>query len=107
MFGTREDDRRGRQMLLLNLEYRYHLTVRLLFDTFFRLRFDMGSISVTQEDIKFASLRYGIGTEVALDTPIGAAALGVGKSFYFGQDLPANPIQQGPFLFYFMIGYQL
>ena len=107
MFGTREDDRRGRQMVLLNLEYRYHLPVRLLFDSFFRLRLDMGSISVTQEDIKFAALRYGLGTELALDTPVGAATLGVGKGFYFGQNLPANPIQQGPFLFYFMIGYQI
>lgn len=107
MYGTREDDRRGRQMLLMNLEYRYHLPVRLLFDSYFGVRFDMGSISVTQEEIKFAALRYGIGTELALDTPIGPATLAVGKSFYFSRNLPDNPIQQGPFLFYFMIGYQL
>ena len=107
MYGTREDDRRGRQMLLMNLEYRYHLPIRILFDSYFGVRFDMGSISVTQEEIKFASLRYGIGTELALDTPIGPATLAVGKSFYFSRNLPDNPIQQGPFLFYFMVGYQL
>ena len=67
----------------------------------------MGSISVIPEEIKFATLRYGIGAELALDTPIGPAIVAVGKSFFFGRDLPDNPIQQGPFLFYFMIGYQL
>jgi NTE family protein len=107
MFGTREDDRRGRQLFLFNLEYRYHLPVRLLFDSFFRMRFDMGSISAYPEDLKFATLRYGLGVELALDTPVGPAAVAMGKSFYFGRDLPENPIQQGPLLFYFMIGYQL
>lgn len=107
MFGTHEDDRRGRQLFLLNFEYRYHLPVRILFDSFFRIRFDMGSISAIPEDLKFATLRYGLGAELALDTPVGPAAFAIGKSFFFGRDLPENPIQQGPFLFYFMIGYQL
>lgn len=107
MFGTREDDRRGRQILLVNVEYRYHLPVRLIFDSYFGLRFDMGSISVVPEEIKFATLRYGIGAKLGLDTPIGPATFSVGKSFYFGRDLPDNPIQQGPFLFYFVIGYQI
>jgi len=107
MFGTREDDRRGRQLFLLNFEYRYHLPIRILFDSYFRVRFDMGSISVIPEELKFATLRYGFGGELALDTPVGPATFGIGKGFYFGKDLPENPIQQGPFLFYFMAGYQL
>ena len=107
MYGTREDDRRGRQMLLMNLEYRYHLPIRILFDSFVGIRLDMGSISATQEEIKFAALRYGIGAELALDTPIGPATFAAGQGFFFGRNLPDNPIQQGPFLLYFMIGYQL
>ncbi len=107
MYGTREDDRRGRQILLFNVEYRYHLPIRILFESYFNVRFDLGSISTIPEEIKFATLRYGIGTELALDTPIGPATIGVGKSFYFGRNLPDNPIQQGPFLFYFMLGYEL
>jgi NTE family protein len=107
MYGTREDDRRGRQMLLVNLEYRYHLPFRILFDSFVGLRLDAGSISAVPEDIKFATLRYGIGTDLALDTPIGPAIFSIGKGFYFGRNLPENPIQQGPFLFYFRIGYRL
>lgn len=107
MFGTREDDRRGRQLLLINFEYRYALPFRILFESYLRIRYDLGNISVIPEEIKFATLRHGIGAELALDTPIGPASFGIGKSFYFGRDLPNNPIQQGPFLFYFMLGYQL
>jgi NTE family protein len=107
MYGTREADRRGRQLFLLNFEYRYHLPVRLLFDSYLRFRFDMGSISVIAEELKFATVRYGLGAELAFDTPVGPAALAIGKSVFFGRNLPDNPIQQGPFLFYFMIGYQL
>ena len=107
MFGVREDDRRGRQMLLLNMEFRYFLPIRLLFDSYVRGRFDMGSISEVPEDIKFSTLRYGLGLELALDTPIGPAVFSVGKGFYFGRDLPDNPIQQGPLVLYFMFGFML
>jgi hypothetical protein len=45
--------------------------------------------------------------ELALDTPIGPAVFSVGKGFYFGRDLPNNPMQEGPLLLYFMFGYVL
>jgi len=106
-FGLREDDQRGRQLLVVNLELRYLLPIRLLFDTYIRARYDMGTISANPEEIKFSTLRHGIGAEVAFRTPVGPAVLGAGQSFYFSKDLPQNPIQQGPLLFYFMIGYQL
>lgn len=106
-FGTREDDRRGRQLFLLNIEYRYLLPVRLLFNAYLRFRYDLGSISAIPEEIKFSTLRHGVGGEFALDSPIGPVTFGIGKSFFFNRKLPENPVQQGPFLFYFMIGYQL
>ncbi len=106
-FGVREDDRRGRQLLLFNLEYRYFLPFKLLFDTYVRVRYDLGQISELPEEIKFTSFRHGIGAELALRTPIGPAVVGAGKSFYLGRDLPQNPIQQGPLVWYFMMGYQL
>jgi len=31
----------------------------------------------------------------------------VGKAFYFTSDQPNQPVQQGPFLAYVMLGYQL
>lgn len=104
-FGLREDDTRGRELLLLNLEYRLLLPFKLLFETYLRVRYDLGSISTVPEEIKFSTLRHGVGTEIALRTPIGPASFGVGKSFYLSKNLPENPIQQGPFLFYFALGY--
>lgn len=107
LFGTREDDRRGRQLLLLNVEYRYMLPVRILFNTYLRFRYDLGSISAIPEEIKFSTLRHGVGGEIALDSPIGPVAFGIGKSFFFNRGLPNNPVEEGPFLFYFIMGYQL
>lgn len=107
LFGVNEDDRRGRQMLLLNLEYRFLLPVRIVFDSYIRLRYDLGSISNVPEEIKFSTFRHGLGAELALDSPVGPVVLAVGKSFAFVRDLPENPLQVGPFLFYFLVGYQL
>ncbi|MFN0156879.1 MAG: patatin-like phospholipase family protein [Bacteroidota bacterium] len=106
-FGVNEDDRRGRQLLVINLEYRYLVPFRILFETYVRFRYDLGSISSVPEEIKFNQFRHGLGLELALDTPVGPALFGVGKGFQFVRDLPDNPIQQGPFLLYFHIGYQL
>ncbi len=106
-FGLREDDRRGRQLVLVNAELRYLLPVQLLFDTYLRARYDLGTISAVPEEITFSSLLHGIGLELALATPVGPAAFGVGKSFYFSRALPDIPVQQGPFLVYLMLGYQL
>lgn len=105
-YGLREDDQRGRQLLLLNFEYRYFLPFRILFDAYLRARYDLGTISAVPEEIKFSTLKHGLGLELALDTPLGQASFGVGKSFFFIRDLPQNPVQEGPFLFYFTIGYQ-
>jgi NTE family protein len=107
MFGTREDDRRGRQMLAVSLEYRYRLPMRLIFETYLRVRYDLATISEIPEQIKLSAFRHGIGAELALDTPIGQAAFGAGKSFFPARDLPKNPIQQGPLLFYFVLGYEM
>jgi NTE family protein len=107
MYGLSEDDRRGRQLLLVNMEVRFFLPVRFLFDTYLRVRYDLGTISAVPEEIKFSSLLHGVGLELALDTPIGPAVFGTGKTLFFGSALPGNPVQQGPFLVYLMIGYQL
>lgn len=107
MFGTREDDRRGRQLLALSVEIRYRLPFRFLFDTYFRVRYDLASISEIPEQIKLSAFRHGIGSELAFDTPVGQAAFGAGKSFFFDRQLPGSPIQRGPLLLYFVLGYEL
>ncbi len=107
MYGTREDDRRGRQLLALSLEYRYKLPMRLIFEAYLRVRYDLATISEIPEQIKISAFRHGIGAELALDTPLGQAAFGAGKSFFPARDLPKNPIQEGPLLWYFVLGYEM
>jgi len=106
-FGTREDEQRGRQLLLLNLELRYLLPFKILFDSYLRLRYDLGTISKVPEEIKLSALRHGVGLELAIDTPIGPAYFSAGQAFFFNKDLPENPFQLGPLLLYFQVGYEL
>jgi len=104
-FGMREDEFRGRQLFLASFEYRYNLPIDLFFDTYFMLRYDLGSIWDVQEAIRFKDLRHGIGASLSLDTPIGPADFAVGRSFLFKKNLPGNPISWGEVIFYFSIGY--
>jgi outer membrane protein assembly factor BamA len=104
-FGMREDEFRGRQLFLASFEYRYNLPIDLFFDTYFMLRYDLGSVWAEQESIRFKDLRHGIGASLSLDTPIGPAEFAVGRSFLFKKNLPGNPISWGEAIFYFSIGY--
>ncbi len=104
-FGLREDNSRGRQLLIASLEYRYQSPLSVFFDTYLTARYDLGSIWATPEEIRFKDLRHGIGVGLAFDTPIGLAEFSVGQSFFFRKDLLNNPISLGPILGYFTIGY--
>jgi outer membrane protein assembly factor BamA len=103
-FGLREDDSRGRQVFLVNLEYRYEPPFRLIFDTYLKLRYDLGTISLVPEELKFNSFRHAVGVELALATPLGQVSFGMGKSFYSRRDLPNSPVTVGPLLLYFSVG---
>jgi NTE family protein len=107
MFGLRDDDRRGRQILLINFEYRLRLPFKIIFDSYLKLRYDLGSVWRVREDILLRDLHHGVGAELALDTPIGPAELAVGKSFVAQRNLPNNPLSFGPYQVYFSIGYRL
>jgi NTE family protein len=104
-YGLREDNSRGRQLVVASLEYRYQPPFKIFFDTYFTARYDLGSIWSNAAEIHLQDLRHGIGVGLALDTPIGPAEFAVGQSFYFRKDLLNNPISRGPFLGYFSIGY--
>ena len=106
-FGLWEDDSRGRQLFLVNFEYRFHAPFRLLFDTYLGIRYDLGTISAIPEELKLSTFRHGIGTTLSMDTPLGAASFGVGMSFLFRRNLPSEPLSYGPVLFYFSIGPNL
>jgi len=104
-FGMREEEYKGRHIFLASLEYRIKLPLAIFFDSYFKLRYDLGSTWENQEQIRFKDLRHGVGTTISFDTPIGPADFSVGKSFLFKKNLPGNPISLGETEFYFSIGY--
>lgn len=104
-FGLRENEYRGRQIFLTSLEVRYRLPFKLFFDTYVRLRYDLGSIWTNREEIRLKDLRHGVGFTLSFNTPIGPADFSAGKSFYFANTLPKNTIVWGSTFFYFTIGY--
>ncbi|MEE9224914.1 MAG: patatin-like phospholipase family protein [Bacteroidota bacterium] len=106
-FGLREDDFRGRQIFLVNLEYRIRSPFRLLFDTYLSARYDFGSVWRAPSDISVNTFRHGVGLQIALDTPMGSAEFALGRSFLFRTDLPSSPISLGPYEGYFTVGIEL
>jgi NTE family protein len=104
-YGMREDEFRGRQIFLTSLEYRYRIPFSIFFDTYFKFRYDLGSIWEKQEQIRFKDLRHGLGGAFSFDTPIGPADFAVGRSFLLKNTLPNNTLSWGDVFFYFSIGY--
>ena len=106
-FGLQENDSRGRQIFVASLEYQLKLPFKIFFDTYFKARYDLGSIWTSPGEISLVDLRHGIGVTLGLDTPIGPAEFSVGKSFFTRSDILNNPVSYGPFVTYFSIGYDL
>jgi outer membrane protein assembly factor BamA len=106
-FGLTEDDSRGKQLFLINVEYRYQLGYKFVWDTYLSVRYDLGSIWPTQSAIDLQDMHHGLGVGIGLDTPIGPAHFSVGRSFFFRNDILNRPISLGPVVAYFSIGYAL
>ncbi len=106
-FGMLEDELRGRQILETSVEYRYMLPVKLFFDTYISMRYDIGNVWQFTEDIRFKDLRHGLGMTAAFDTPIGEASFSVGRSFLIRKGLTEDSFVFGPYDFYFSIGYDI
>lgn len=104
-FGLRENEFRGRQIFIASMQYRYKFPFKLFFDTYVRIRYDMGSAWATREHIRFKDLRHGAGAILSFDTPLGPADFAVGRSFLFRRDTGPNNFVIGPVFFYFTIGY--
>ncbi len=103
--GLREQEQRGRQLLSATMKYRVKSPIDIIFDTYFSIRYDIGSIWEVPEAMKLDNLRHGIGFDISFDTPIGPASFTLGKSFYFREN--PNGVVQGPVLFYFSIGKKI
>lgn len=104
-FGYRDYEFRGRQIFISSLEYRVSLPFQVFFDSYFKVRYDLGSIWANKEQIRFKDLRHGIGATLSFDTPIGPADFSVGRSFLITESFPKNVITWGDTFLYFTIGY--
>jgi NTE family protein len=106
-FGLRDYEYRGRQIFLTSLQYRYKLPFQLFFDTFLKLRYDLGWIWPNREDIKFGDLHHGTGATLSFKTPLGPADFSIGRSFLFynNPNSSGSSVSLGPVYFYFTIGY--
>ena len=106
-FGFREDNARGKQLLVASLEYQYKLPFSILFETYFKARYDIGAVWAKTEEIRLEDFKHGVGITLGLDTPIGPADFSLGRSFYLRNDLSRRPVSFGPFVMYFSIGYPI
>jgi NTE family protein len=83
----------------------YKLPIKLYFDTYLKIRYDIGSSWIEQEQIHFENLKHGLGFTISFDTPIGPADFSVGRSQLLEDTTADRVISRGPFMFYFTIGY--
>lgn len=104
-YGLRQFEERGRQVFKTSLNYRIKSPVELLFDTYLSIRYDLGSVWDQPEQIKLSGLRHGIGSGIAIATPLGQAEVSIGRSFFFSEF--SNGAVNGPWLLYFYIGTDL
>ena len=88
-YGLREGQLWGRHIILASLEYRYLVPKLWAFDTFFSMRYDLGSAWNDVEAIKTNDFVGGVGAALGLKTPIGPFSFAYGatnrghQKFYF------------------------
>lgn len=104
-FGMREDQQRGRQIAVGNLEVQTKLPFDIFFDTYLSVRYDIGAVWEVPEYIRISDMNHGLGFTLGIDTPIGPAKLSAGRAFAF-QERP-NKVLLGAPLAYFSIGVRL
>ena len=104
-FGMREDQQRGRQIVVGNLELQTKLPFDIFFDTYFSVRYDIGAVWEVPEYIRISDMNHGLGFTLGIETPIGPAKLSAGRAFAF-QERP-NKVLLGAPLAYFSIGVRL
>lgn len=101
-FGMREDQRRGRQIIVGNADLRAKLPFRIFYDTYISLRYDFGAVWEMPEYIRIDDLNHGAGITIGVDTPIGPVRVSSGRAFTFTSQ--PSRLLMGPTLVYFAVG---
>lgn len=103
--GMREDEVYGRQVILGGLEARFKSPLKVVFENFISLRYDIGAGWEKLEAVRWKDLRQGVGIELGFDTPIGALRIIAGKSFIL-KKIGRNEVLWGPTVFQFSLGFE-
>jgi len=110
-FGMREYEEMGRQIFRTSIDYRLELPnylSPLSMKSYASVRYDLGSVWEMPEEIKFSTLKHGIGVSLSVDTPIGPSVFSVGRSFNFLRlNQETLHIRFGDVLLYFRLGMKL
>ena len=102
-WGYRENEFRGRQIIIGSLTYRYKLPFKLWFDTYISGLYNIGSIWEREEEMKVKNFKHAAGVMISWDTPLGPADIGVGRSFIIN-DIEKIIVRGEPTI-YFSLGY--
>jgi NTE family protein len=105
-YGLRFDELRGRQLLTAGGELEFLLPIQLVTPTSISLNYNVGNIWAFSSDVKFQDFLHGIGIELLLKTPIGAARTAAASAFKFGEFNRTTFLQLAPPVFYIAIGYE-
>ncbi|KAA3615022.1 MAG: hypothetical protein D8M58_11260 [Calditrichaeota bacterium] len=80
-YGLLENELFGKQIVIMNFEYRYKLPVKIISDTYASVRYDFGSV-LQSPDLVVNSEDFfsGIGANIGIDTFLGPLFVGWGKT---------------------------
>ncbi len=106
-YGFRFDDFRGRQVIVAGYDIEFTLPFRLVAPTMASLHYNLGNIWTQSSRIALREFTHGIGVELILKTPLGAARLAIAKAFRLGLPTEPSPIKFAPTVYYFVFGYEL
>ncbi len=106
-YGFRFDDFRGRQVVVAGYGLEFPLPVQLVVPTFMNVHYNLGNIWAQSSRIAFRDFKHGVGVELVLKTPLGAARLAAAKAFRLGLPTDPAPLKFAPTVYYFVFGYDL
>ena len=93
LYGYRDEEFVGRQLLWANIEYRYKTPWIPWLDLYLSGRYDVGYLWQEAEAFRSDNIREAWGVGVAVDTPLGPAEANYGRS------------KKGDDRFYLSLGY--
>jgi len=83
-YGERYNGIHGRMIVATNMEYRYKLPVKNLFNMYFSIRYDLANAAEKNQEVRFRDFRQAIGGKIALDLPVGPIEIGYGSIIHEG-----------------------